>query len=332
MTDGPGPRDTLVFLAADPGYAFPMLAAARSFRTASRCDDADVAMFAIDFSAAQLDALRACAAPMRVTVMPLQSSTFVPEAARGVRSADAGFQHLTTAALARLAIWRHIPAHYKQALYIDGDTWCTGDFRPLLGRRATPGVLHATPDPLNFFKRHVGHTGAATRAYLAGLGLPLEATYYSSGVLLGDRTAWREIGEAALAYFFAHAAQCRLFDQSALNGACNARLAPMSLKWNFTSQLRTWEMDAAIAPRLVHFAGAAKPWLAPTLPWPEFFAQYEALKGDAAWAPFLPARGASAAAPAPSPWWSAAKTNTLDRWRAIATRRAILRAEAFAPF
>lgn len=332
MTGGPGPRETLVFLAADPGYAFPMLAAARSFRNTSRCDDADVALFAVDFSAAQIDALRACAAPMRVTVMPLDSSTFVPTGARGVRSADAGFQHLTSAALARLAIWRHIPAHYEQALYIDGDTWCTGDLRPLLARRAAPGLLHATPDPLNYYKHHVGRTGATARAYLAGLGLPLEATYYSSGVLLGDRTAWREIGETALAYFLAHPQQCRLFDQSALNAACNTRLTPMSLKWNFTSQLRTWGLDAAIAPRLVHFAGAAKPWLAPTLPWPEFFAQYEALKGDPAWAPFLPARSASTAAAASAPWWSAAKANTLDRWRAMATRRAILRAEAVAPF
>jgi lipopolysaccharide biosynthesis glycosyltransferase len=325
-------QDTLVFFAADPGYAFAMYAAATSFRQNGGCDDCDVTMFAVDFGPQQLDRLRALAAPWRITVEPMNSAAFVPAGGESVRSVDPAFHHLNIAALARLTAWRMIPDRYAQALYIDGDTWCTGRMDALVTRKARPGALHATPDPLNFYMNNLGGNGARTRAYRAALGLAPSATYYSSGVLLGDLAAWRDLGEAALAYFFANTEACRLFDQSALNGAVNDRLAPMSLRWNFTTQLRVWGLEEEIAPRIVHFAGAAKPWLGPTPPWADYFPKFEALRANADAAMFAPPH-----APVPteevseSPLGSL-KAMTLDRLRDAQARAGILAAERDAPF
>jgi lipopolysaccharide biosynthesis glycosyltransferase len=326
------PQDTLVFFAADPGYAFAMYAAATSFRQNSGCDDCDVMMFAVDFSAAQLDRLRALAAPWRISVEPMDSATFVPAGAAGVQSVDPAFHHLNIAALARLAAWRAIPDRYMQALYIDGDTWCAGSMVALVTQKARAGVLHATPDPLNFYMNNLGGNGARTRAYRAALGLAPSATYYSSGVLLGDLAAWRDLGEAALAYFFAHPEACRLFDQSALNGAVNDRLAPMSLRWNFTTQLRVWGLEKELAPRIVHFAGAAKPWLGPTPPWADYFPKFEALRANADAATFAPPHASVPTAEVSGGPLGSLKAMSLDRFRNAQAHTAILAAERNAPF
>lgn len=326
--------ETLVFFAADPGYAFPVIAAIRSFRENGGCDDVDVALLAVDFPEDQLARIAAVLAPQRVAVTPVASTSFVPMGAT-VQSGNPAFEHLTDASLVRLVASRHVPDRYTHALYIDADCWCLGGIRELLQSPPRPGKLHAAPDPINFYKRHLGNVGSATRAYLAGIGLPLDRTYFNSGVLWGDVGAWRALGEKALAYYFAHPKACRLADQSALNAiGQDGGLAPMSLRWNGATQLRLWNAEAIIAPRISHFAGPGKPWLGSVAPWQDFALRFDALCEDPAIAAFAPAKALpeQIARIARHPRRGSLKAETLDRFREMRIRAAIRAWERAAPF
>jgi lipopolysaccharide biosynthesis glycosyltransferase len=327
------PRDTLVFFATDPGYAFPAIAAIRAFRANGGCDELDVALLAIDFSDEALGRLQGVLAPSRVTVTPLKSRTFVPEGVR-VESEDVVFKYLSLAALGRLVAWRHIPAHYTHALYIDADTWCVGDMRPLVDSMPHSGKLHAVPDPVHYVRGHIGNVGAAARRYVAGIGVPPDVTYFSSGVLWGEVSAWKVLGEEALAYYFAHQKVCHLMDQSALNAIARGRLTPMSQRWNASSQLRLWGAEQFLTPRLSHFTGPGKPWLGPVAPWEDFALRFDSLRADPAIAAFAPPKASPerVAQLHRRPVHGSLKAVTLDRIREARIRLEIRAYERAVPF
>jgi lipopolysaccharide biosynthesis glycosyltransferase len=99
-------------------------------------------------------------------------------------------------------------------------------------------------------------------AYREGLGVPVGKPYLNCGVLLIDAAAWREqsLKQALSATYLANRERCRYFDQSAINLFLKSDFARLSPAWNFQQTYQAIGAEDIVCPRLVHFAGSAKPW------------------------------------------------------------------------
>lgn len=99
-------------------------------------------------------------------------------------------------------------------------------------------------------------------AYRDGLGVPIEMPYLNCGVLLMNAVAWRErdVKKTLIDTYFANRERCRYFDQSAINLFLKGEFAPLSPAWNFQQNYQAIGAEDIVKPRLVHFAGSAKPW------------------------------------------------------------------------
>jgi lipopolysaccharide biosynthesis glycosyltransferase len=87
-------------------------------------------------------------------------------------------------------------------------------------------------------------------------------SYLNCGVLLMDAPVWRErcIKEALTETYLANPHLCRYFDQSAINMLLKGEFALLSPAWNFQQNYQAIGAEDIVRPRLVHFAGSAKPW------------------------------------------------------------------------
>ena len=47
----------------------------------------------------------------------------------------------------------------------------------------------------------------------------------------------------------------------------SSRTSNMSPVWNFQTRFRSWGASRRLEPRILHFTGAAKPWLGDVTPW-----------------------------------------------------------------
>jgi lipopolysaccharide biosynthesis glycosyltransferase len=123
-----------------------------------------------------------------------------------------------------------------------------------------------------------------TRArLLPAIGLPTDAKYFNSGVMLMDLRALREGGWAARVLDFAHEQGSKLVwgDQDALNGILCAHYQPLHPRWNCMNALFYFHYardvydertisEACGHPAILHFEGPddVKPWDArSTHPW-----------------------------------------------------------------
>src|SRR6267143_6438 len=86
--------------------------------------------------------------------------------------------HLSRTAYARLLIADLLPADLGRILYLDCDIICTGALRPLWHLAPTIPLLGMVAD-------------RAGEGWKTRLGLPGEAVYFNSGVLLINLDAWR---------------------------------------------------------------------------------------------------------------------------------------------
>jgi lipopolysaccharide biosynthesis glycosyltransferase len=294
---------TLVIYAGDAGYAYPMLASARSVRTHSG-DDFDIQIFATDYSNEQFDRTAAIAETFKVKVAPLRSAEYTRfDMAR--YNPDRLFAHLKPSVLSRLVTGRAIPEHYDQILYLDGDTLCVGDLRPLINFRAPGGRLLGVADSANQFKLDEGPYGAGWRAFMGQLGLSVDDTWYNTGVMMADRQTWIERGDAALDYFIDNIDICKFPVDSSTNATARDFWSPISCRWNFMAPMRMWGLDAAINPRFYHFTGSEKPWLGLMDPWRDFWPRYEAIRKERLLADIAP------------PYASKAQVAAANRRRAI---------------
>jgi lipopolysaccharide biosynthesis glycosyltransferase len=99
-------------------------------------------------------------------------------------------------------------------------------------------------------------------AYRDKLGVPVGEPYLNCGVLLIDAMAWRKqsLKQALIAMYLANKERCRYFDQSAINLFLKSDFARLSPAWNFQQTYQAIGAEDIVRPRLVHFAGSAKPW------------------------------------------------------------------------
>ena len=107
----------------------------------------------------------------------------------------------------------------------------------------------------------VGHK-ASWLAYRNALGVPPEVPYLNCGVFLTDAPLWREraIKRTLTEIFLNNRGLCRFSDQSAINLYLKGQFARLSPAWNFQQNYQAIGAEDLLRPRLVHFAGSAKPW------------------------------------------------------------------------
>lgn len=275
------PPKTLVIYAGDASYAYPMLVSARSVRAHASNDAFDIRIFAADYTTEQFDRAAAIAETFRVEMAPLNARDYL-RFDLGRFNTHKDFAHLKPAVLSRLVTGPAIPACYDQVLYLDGDTFCTGDLTPLIEYRAPKGRLLGVADSVNYFKNDSGPYAAEWRAFMSELGFPPTSTWYNTGVLMADRETWAERGAAALDFFLEHVELCKFPVDSSTNATAFAHWAPISCRWNFMAPMRMWGLDDAVHPRFYHFTGKEKPWLGRMAPWRDFWARYEATRQETA--------------------------------------------------
>lgn len=99
-------------------------------------------------------------------------------------------------------------------------------------------------------------------AYRNALGVSLDVPYLNCGVLLIDAVAWRasDMKRKVIGIYLANREHCRYFDQSAINLLLKGGYARLSPAWNFQQTYQAIGAEDIVKPRLIHFAGSAKPW------------------------------------------------------------------------
>ena len=194
----------------------------------------------------------------------------------------------STAALLRLTIDQHLPAHYTRVLYLDCDILCENPLAEIFTVNLCGKSLGAVedyqslPGPLNMFGSHVQK-----------IGLPKGARYFNSGVLLFD---WQQtLSHKILPRCVSHILEMQskgesyhLPDQDVLNLEFVGDWQPLNLKFN----LMAFFVDYfAITSVFRHFSNKYKPWQDTwLLGLTQYRARYEALLADSPWPVFVARR------------------------------------------
>lgn len=173
-------------------------------------------------------------------------------------------RHISHAAYYRLKIAQILP-EVSKTIYLDTDIIVLDDIEHLWATDLAGHSLAAVED-IGLKKKLF-----ATKERL---GLPANARYFNSGILIMNLAQWREkgIGEAILEYLQSHP-NLPYHDQDALNAVLWDDTLFLHPKWNTykgifhyyykknrTDHLTPAFMEAAKAPSIVHFTGPIKPW------------------------------------------------------------------------
>jgi len=159
--------------------------------------------------------------------------------------------HLSRAAYARLLIADLLSPELPRVLYLDCDIICTGALRPLWQLAPTIPLLGAVLD-------------RAGERWKVRLGLPADAPYFNSGVLLVNLDAWRrdDVAGQLVEWVAANPDKLGLADQDAINMCLRDGITPLSDRWNLQIGLDSGPIAAARLGEaaLLHYTGVHKPW------------------------------------------------------------------------
>ncbi|WP_261164878.1 glycosyltransferase [Microbacterium sp. Marseille-Q6965] len=172
---------------------------------------------------------------------------------------------LSIAALYRLLLDELLPDEVERVLYLDADTVVEDALDEVFAADLRGGVLGAVRDANTPWAATMN--GSPWRQ----LGLDPGGLYFNSGVLLIDRTAWRDADVGSRCLRLLRRSPLRWGDQDALNGIVGPGWTELPLRWNVqTSQYRgdcagwaLWPDEVARAiehPGVIHFTETAKPW------------------------------------------------------------------------
>ncbi len=247
---------------ADETFLFPTLLSAMSLRRFVPVGTARVFVVVFLSGAVDLEALSA-----GTRHLGLEFIGVTPESLPTLSGFDWSATHVAPAAIGRFLLPGLLPPEIDRILYLDGDTRVVGSLDLLLAQRVPEGSLAAADDAVILYRSDRSKNGRFTRSYLEGIGVPDDRGYFNSGGLLVGRQTWTGMAARALEYLLEHADRCTYHDQSALNatvGLSRVRLSPI---WNFQTRFRSWGAPASLVPRILHFTGAAKPWMGAVAPW-----------------------------------------------------------------
>lgn len=245
---------------SDIGFLAPTLlsiASARRFVPAS----VPIYIIAIHPEGDMLEGLEPLLSSLSVTVIAFDQKRLDSIAKVWAKS------HVPIAALGRFFLSELLPEQIDRILYVDGDTLFVSDPTPLLVQTLPEGKIGMVEDAMSFYRHDQSANGTDTRQYLLGLGLSPDAHYGNSGVFIVSRGDWKAIAGDALNYLSSHSDKCRYHDQSALNAVVGDRRFSLSPIWNYQSRFVQWRVKPIAEPAILHFTGAAKPWMGKVYPW-----------------------------------------------------------------
>ena len=158
----------------------------------------------------------------------------------------------------RFALAEIFPAA-RRILYVDSDILAVRTVNDAFGYDLGNRIVAAAHDDL--VASLVGPKPSFL-AYRESLGMPPGMPYLNCGVLLLDGGVWREraMKKTLVDLFLANRQRCKYLDQSAINLFLKGDFAPLSPAWNFQQNYQAIGAEDLIHPRLLHFAGSAKPW------------------------------------------------------------------------
>ena len=236
------------------GYLFPTVVSAIQARAHSSRSIADIAIYCVERDSPDIQEFAEVCESEGVAF-----SCVDPEVTEN--------SHI---AFSRLFLDRFVPKHYRQLLYVDGDTQIAACLDDLISAHVPEGNFMAATDPVAFKYNNIADCPRELREYFKRLGLSSIKQYFNSGVLRINRDGWSQI--ALEAYQFCRAADktvLNFWDQDGLNAVAagsTVRL-PMSIRYNFPIFLRNCRIEDSVRPAIYHFMSAPKPWNGNFPPW-----------------------------------------------------------------
>ncbi|MDB5643189.1 MAG: hypothetical protein JWN07_2506 [Hyphomicrobiales bacterium] len=255
---------------ADQGFLVPTLASAVRIRHFVKPDVAEIFVFTIGVDDDMLARARDALGSHAVKIVPMPDEFF-----KDLDRDRLSKTYTPLGTFGRFFMERLLPDSIQNIVYLDGDVWPAQDPSALILTPVPAGRFAAADDTLSLRARMgVGHTAKVASAYMASLGLRPQTGYFNAGVFAVSRETWREVARDAYQFYKTKPELCKHFDQSALNAIVGDRRLPLSVKWNFQTQLKVWNADRSIEPVLVHYNRTPKPWQARLEPWPKMFEAY----------------------------------------------------------
>lgn len=249
-----------VLFCGDPGYFQHMAVAGVSL--ARNCPGARLRLHVLT-----CDRDPAAEARLRRSFAPLPNVTLVLHRAEAEAVGDLFVdKFLSKECYLRLLAAEILPPEVRRFLYLDCDVVVVDDIRPLWRTALGDTLLAAAPD-------HPRLPEFMSAAHRAALGIPQEAVYVNSGVLVVDAEGWRREGMAAriLAYVREKGSKLTFHDQDTINAVLAGRITLLDPRWNLQARMflvgrRAMPEDFAATraarrhPGIIHFTGSEKPW------------------------------------------------------------------------
>lgn len=245
-----------IFFVTDLGYALPTIASALEIRRKTPLARADIRIVMTDIPTETMEQIHDFLAPQGIFVDAMPKALYADFNHKLFNQT-----HVPISALGRFFMLDCIPDIYDRILYLDGDTWPSGDPAKLLESELPTGKFAAAEDKSYFYRQELGRTGKRIRNYFARIGINGDAGYFNSGVLLTDAGTWRELSKDAYEFFLKNTVSCMHHDQSALNAVAGGRRVRLAPRWNYLNAYFEWGLKPEASPEIIHFAGGSKPWL-----------------------------------------------------------------------
>jgi len=171
------------------------------------------------------------------------------EASRNALSHLKTNHHLPTAAWCRLLLPSLLPDDVDRVLYLDCDLIVLENLKELETIDLNDKAVALVPDYAS--KAHWPE-------FLGLLELPLDGTYYNSGVMIMNLSYFRQhdLADKILGFAVENPEKLTLMDQCAINAVLRNDIFPLEKHYNFAPNVGLIEEEQ---PRIVHFMGL-KPW------------------------------------------------------------------------
>lgn len=171
--------------------------------------------------------------------------------------------------MARLFVDVLLGEDIKRVLYLDCDTLILKSLSRFFAMDLKDKLMAAAMEP------------TINTQIKIDIGIPANAAYFNSGVLLIDLDKYRKlrIRDRILNYYESIKMTSTFSDQDAINGAMLGQIMPISPGYNFFSNYRYWKYEelvklsrvysiipkksfdkAKMCPHIIHFAGDDRPW------------------------------------------------------------------------
>jgi len=161
--------------------------------------------------------------------------------------------HYSRTAFGRLFIPEFVPNTIDRMIYFDCDVICLSNLRELWDFGARVEILAAVRD--EWVDQDAAHK--------LSIGMPIDAKYYNSGVLVFNLAGWRKRNlSVQLLDHLCSTARTLYADQDALNALVWPEITELPAKWNvLISSPKPGEAEQNLSNAAnIHFCGGFKPW------------------------------------------------------------------------